>query len=108
MSTAIRNGQSDLIERIGLYKPDSFNHLFSQASPMRGRAASITHACVFAGLTGGLAMTIAVPAEGFDFDTVPVHDATRLTAGGPLARIVLNGQVYSLRITRAGKLILTK
>ncbi|MEZ5887973.1 MAG: hemin uptake protein HemP [Paracoccaceae bacterium] len=53
-------------------------------------------------------MTIAVPAEGFDFDTVPVHDATLLTAGGPLARIVLNGQVYSLRITRAGKLILTK
>ncbi|MES2550906.1 MAG: hemin uptake protein HemP, partial [Pseudomonadota bacterium] len=31
-----------------------------------------------------------------------------LTEGGSLARIVLDGQVYSLRITRAGKLILTK
>jgi Hemin uptake protein hemP len=41
-------------------------------------------------------------------DTTPCHDATVLTAGGPLARILLNGQTYSLRITRAGKLILTK
>ncbi|MDH2325678.1 hemin uptake protein HemP [Falsirhodobacter xinxiangensis] len=39
---------------------------------------------------------------------IPVHDATRLTDGGTQARIVLHGQVYSLRITRAGKLILTK
>jgi hemin uptake protein HemP len=38
----------------------------------------------------------------------PLHDALRLTEGGPQARIVLNGQIYSLRITRAGKLILTK
>ncbi|GHC22881.1 hemin uptake protein HemP [Gemmobacter sp. LW-1] len=41
-------------------------------------------------------------------DTTPSHDALALTAGGNLARIVLHGQVYSLRITRAGKLILTK
>lgn len=39
---------------------------------------------------------------------VPCHDAQRLTAGGMLAHIDLNGQIYSLRITRAGKLILTK
>ena len=39
---------------------------------------------------------------------VPRHDATRLTEGGTLALIDLNGQTYSLRITRAGKLILTK
>ncbi len=38
----------------------------------------------------------------------PMHDATVLTAGGKVARIHLNGQVYALRITRAGKLILTK
>lgn len=38
----------------------------------------------------------------------PVHDAEHLTHGGNLARIVLRGQIYSLRITRAGKLILTK
>jgi hemin uptake protein HemP len=41
-------------------------------------------------------------------DCVPVHDAQQLTEGGVQARIVLNGQVYTLRITRAGKLILTK
>jgi hemin uptake protein HemP len=40
--------------------------------------------------------------------TTPVHEARVLTEGGSLARIVLDGQVYSLRITRAGKLILTK
>lgn len=40
--------------------------------------------------------------------SVPVHDAEALTNGGNQARIVLNGQVYCLRITRAGKLILTK
>lgn len=39
---------------------------------------------------------------------VPVHDAETLTDGGNQARIVLNGQIYSLRITRTGKLILTK
>lgn len=41
-------------------------------------------------------------------NAVPVHDATRLTAGGQTAHIHLNGQLYCLRITRAGKLILTK
>ena len=41
-------------------------------------------------------------------DATPVHDARVLTEGSSLARIVLDGQVYALRITRAGKLILTK
>ncbi|MEO1640746.1 MAG: hemin uptake protein HemP [Pseudomonadota bacterium] len=40
--------------------------------------------------------------------TVPTYAATDLTAGDDLAQIVLNGQTYVLRITRAGKLILTK
>lgn len=39
---------------------------------------------------------------------IPVHRAEDLTGGGSLASIVLSGQVYALRITRAGKLILTK
>ncbi len=39
---------------------------------------------------------------------LPRHDARALTRGGVQARIVLDGQVYCLRITRAGKLILTK
>lgn len=39
---------------------------------------------------------------------LPAHDADQLTEGGNQAHILLNGQVYTLRITRAGKLILTK
>ena len=57
-------------------------------------------------------MTAMISADAFATpafaDTTPLHDAERLTKGGNLARIALNGQVYSLRITRAGKLILTK
>ncbi len=41
-------------------------------------------------------------------DSIPNHTARDLTQGGTQARIELNGQVYTLRITRAGKLILTK
>lgn len=41
-------------------------------------------------------------------DTLPVYDATDLTKGGDLAKIKLEDQLYTLRITRAGKLILTK
>ncbi|MEL6913111.1 MAG: hemin uptake protein HemP [Pseudomonadota bacterium] len=40
-------------------------------------------------------------------DRVPVYDAEALTRNG-LARIALGEQLYTLRITRAGKLILTK
>ena len=39
---------------------------------------------------------------------VPVHDVLSLTAGGSLARLMHQGEVYILRITRLGKLILTK
>lgn len=38
----------------------------------------------------------------------PIHNAESLTGDNGLARIVLNDQLYTLRITRAGKLILTK
>ena len=38
----------------------------------------------------------------------PVHDALELNAGGDLALIRLGDQHYTLRVTRAGKLILTK
>jgi len=40
--------------------------------------------------------------------TLPAHRAEDLTNGGRLAHIALGEQVYTLRITRAGKLILTK
>lgn len=39
---------------------------------------------------------------------IPVHVADNLTDGGPVAQIVMDGQVYTLRITRQRKLILTK
>lgn len=38
----------------------------------------------------------------------PVYDARDLTRTGDVAQIVLDDQTYVLRITRAGKLILTK
>ena len=38
----------------------------------------------------------------------PVLRAEVLTAGGQTARILLGDQVYQLRITKLGKLILTK
>jgi hemin uptake protein HemP len=41
-------------------------------------------------------------------DASPVHEARVLTEGGSVAKILLDGQVYTLRITRQGKLILTK
>lgn len=39
---------------------------------------------------------------------LPSYSARDLTQGGDLAQIVLGDQTYVLRITRAGKLILTK
>lgn len=40
--------------------------------------------------------------------SLPTYDARDLTQSGELAQIVLEDQTYTLRITRAGKLILTK
>lgn len=50
-------------------------------------------------------MIPAVPAAAV---ALPLHAAESLTAGGNLAQIHLQGQIYTLRITRQGKLILTK
>ena len=41
-------------------------------------------------------------------DDSPTYNAVELTKSGNIARIVLQNQVYTLRITRSGKLILTK
>lgn len=53
-------------------------------------------------------LTTPVDPRTQNLNPVPIHRAEDLTRGGSLANIVLSGQVYSLRITRAGKLILTK
>ncbi|MFT6451171.1 MAG: hemin uptake protein HemP [Halocynthiibacter sp.] len=39
---------------------------------------------------------------------IPVLCAHKLTSGGQIARIMLGEKTYTLRITRADKLILTK
>lgn len=39
---------------------------------------------------------------------LPTYSARELTSGGQLAAILLDDQLYTLRITKAGKLILTK
>lgn len=48
--------------------------------------------------------TDGVPAA----ERLPQYTAEDLTKGGNMAQILLGDQVYFLRITRAGKLILTK
>ncbi|MEM8979782.1 MAG: hemin uptake protein HemP [Pseudomonadota bacterium] len=55
-------------------------------------------------------MVVNVPTQATarPLDQLPIYDANDLTQGGDLARIKLDDQVYTLRITRAGKLILTK
>ncbi|WP_101067404.1 hemin uptake protein HemP [Roseovarius salinarum] len=50
----------------------------------------------------------ASPVSAAGQDGAACHDARALTGGAQTANIVLDGQVYTLRITRAGKLILTK
>ncbi|PIE14904.1 MAG: HemP-like protein [Rhodobacterales bacterium] len=50
----------------------------------------------------------ATPKQMQRTETLPTYDAKDLTQGGVQAQIVLNDQTYFLRITRAGKLILTK
>ncbi|SHG65898.1 hemin uptake protein HemP [Marivita hallyeonensis] len=49
-----------------------------------------------------------IPAPQALHDDIPTYDARVLISNGAQAKIVLDGQVYTLRITRAGKLILTK
>ncbi|MEO0913198.1 MAG: hemin uptake protein HemP [Pseudomonadota bacterium] len=41
-------------------------------------------------------------------EELPTYDARDLVSGGVQAQLLLDGQCYLLRITRAGKLILTK
>ena len=55
-----------------------------------------------------MVVSIAKEAPQRPQDTLPLYDASDLTKGGDLARIKLDDQLYTLRITRAGKLILTK
>tara|TARA_B100000780_G_scaffold259276_1_gene210187 strand:- start:604 stop:771 length:168 start_codon:yes stop_codon:yes gene_type:complete len=47
---------------------------------------------------------LIVPPE----NKLPIYDAEALTKGMDQAQIILGEQIYTLRITRAGKLLLTK
>lgn len=49
-----------------------------------------------------------VNIEQFRPEARPIYDARALTDGGKQAHIQLDDKVYTLCITRAGKLILTK
>jgi len=50
----------------------------------------------------------AAPPKHTPPETLPTYQAKDLTEGGDLAQIVLDAQTYILRVTKAGKLILTK
>jgi hypothetical protein len=60
----------------------------------------------------GNVMALKVVGEGKSGDAameeVPTHDALELTKAGKVATITLAGKQYTLRITKAVKLILTK
>lgn len=47
-------------------------------------------------------------SHGSNGSGLPHHDAEQLTNGGHQAYIHLNNQIYTLRITKQGKLLLTK
>lgn len=55
-------------------------------------------------MSGHLAKQVTPPAPS----ALPTYAVEELTKGSNQAHIVLGGQIYTLRITRAGKLILTK
>lgn len=48
------------------------------------------------------------PRQIADIDETAVYDARELISNGVKASIILDDQTYTLRITRAGNLILTK
>jgi hemin uptake protein HemP len=50
----------------------------------------------------------ATPQRDLPARPLPAFAARDLTGGGDTAQIVLDDRIYTLRITRAGKLILTK
>lgn len=59
--------------------------------------------------TGKTVMTFhSAPLKRPMPEALPVYAARDLTENGDLAQIILDDQIYILRITRAGKLILTK
>jgi len=55
-----------------------------------------------------MGLTVASERAHRRDEAAPLYDARALTEGGDLAQIKLEDQLYTLRITRAGKLILTK
>ncbi|WP_435139619.1 hemin uptake protein HemP [Pseudopelagicola sp. nBUS_19] len=52
-------------------------------------------------------MTVQLPLPP-QRESMPIHNAKHLTGKNGLAHIRLDDQLYTLRITKAGKLILTK
>ena len=57
-----------------------------------------------------MALNIRDKGEGVDavIEKVPTYEAFELTKGGKVATITLAGKRYTLRVTKAVKLILTK
>ena len=55
-----------------------------------------------------LGMVNEIKNSELETEEIPTHDALVLTKGGKVATITLAGKQYTLRITKAVKLILTK
>lgn len=58
--------------------------------------------------TGVPEMTAQIPLPQSLAQSAPVHSADELLGDSRVAYIALEDQVYTLRLTRAGKLLLTK
>lgn len=57
---------------------------------------------------GNMVLELVTESKTPEVEQHPCHAATDLTQEGKIAHIVHEGQKYTLRITKAGKLILTK
>lgn len=89
-------------------KPEPFRPQAEPAPPAPFSADLLPAAEVSAEILAVYAEWCASRADSTRPAPRPEHDARALTDGGTEARITLDGTAYVLRITRAGKLILTK
>ena len=102
-----------LTKIIGIDNPKSFSHLSVKhpshpSREARKRQVQKGAVSVTPQIACDQVISLAPPPTTRPAPSHPAYEAGVLMAGGLQAQIVLNDQIYTLRITRAGKLILTK
>jgi hemin uptake protein HemP len=79
----------------------------SQHEPRASQEVTVATPCPEPARPSAAIAPVAAPVRP-DRPDMPDHDARDLTGPEGLARLRLDGRCYTLRITRAGKLILTR